>query len=177
MSTPEIITVNSEALEAQIRELLPSQRGFGSELQASNVIMPIIDLTAAAEGSGLPESLQQAINFGGSTGFRVANATNTVIEGGTGFFRVQGNVGVFTQNGFTYEFNIFDGSTSKVLFSYDLDVTGAKGTISFDFIVYLTAADSLRATSGAVSSIISGNIRQVATVTGVLVNPVGYVAE
>jgi len=50
-SQPEIITVNSEELQTQIRDLLPSQNGFGSELQASNVITPIIDLTAAAEGS------------------------------------------------------------------------------------------------------------------------------
>ena len=47
----EIVPVVSEALEAQIRDLLPSQRGFGEDLQASNVITPIIDLTAAAEGT------------------------------------------------------------------------------------------------------------------------------
>ena len=63
-SVPEIITVNSEALQTQIRDLLPSQHGFGSELQASNVITPIIDLTAAAEGSGLPSYLQTAVSFG-----------------------------------------------------------------------------------------------------------------
>ena len=56
-SVPEIITVNSEALQTQIRDLLPSQAGFGSELQATNVITPIIDLTSAAEGSGLPVDL------------------------------------------------------------------------------------------------------------------------
>ena len=59
-STPEIITVNSEALQEQIRDLLPSQNGFGSELQASNVITPIIDLTATAEGSSLGTDLQTA---------------------------------------------------------------------------------------------------------------------
>ena len=61
-STPEIITVNSEALETQIRDLLPSQNGFGSELQASNVITPIIDLTAAAEGTGLRSDIQTCLN-------------------------------------------------------------------------------------------------------------------
>ena len=60
-SVPEIITVNSESLQTQIRDLLPSQNGFGSELQASNVITPIIDLTSAAEGTGLPQILQQSI--------------------------------------------------------------------------------------------------------------------
>jgi hypothetical protein len=48
-SQPEIITVNSEDLQTQIRDLLPSQNGFGSELQASNVIFPIIDLTRSAD--------------------------------------------------------------------------------------------------------------------------------
>ena len=33
-SVPEIITVNSEVLQETIRDLLPSQNGFGSELQA-----------------------------------------------------------------------------------------------------------------------------------------------
>ena len=74
-STPEIITVNSEALETQIRDLLPSQNGFGSELQASNVITPIIDLTAAAEGSGLPTDLARAIAFGSQTAFDVSNTS------------------------------------------------------------------------------------------------------
>ena len=59
-SVPEIITVNSEQLQTTIRNLLPSQAGFGSELQASNVITPIIDLTASAEGSSTPEFLQRA---------------------------------------------------------------------------------------------------------------------
>jgi hypothetical protein len=88
-SQPEIITVNSEALQAQIRDLLPSQNGFGSELQASNVITPIIDLTAAAEGSGLPVSMQQAIAFGSQTAFEVTN-TSTVIGNTAGFYRIFG---------------------------------------------------------------------------------------
>ena len=74
-SQPEIITMNREVLQSQIRDVLPSQNGFGSELQASNVITPIIDLTAAAEGSGLPVSLHQAIAFGSQSAFSVENTT------------------------------------------------------------------------------------------------------
>ena len=59
-SQPEIITVNSEELQSTIRDLLPSQSGFGSELQASNVITPIIDLTATAEGSVLRADICRA---------------------------------------------------------------------------------------------------------------------
>ena len=77
MSQPEVITVNSEALEAQIRDLLPSQRGFGSELQASNVILPIIDLTPTAEGSILRTDLQTALSFGSLTAFDANNTPKT----------------------------------------------------------------------------------------------------
>ena len=40
----EIIRITSEALQATIRRLLPSQTGFGDDLQATNLITPIIDL-------------------------------------------------------------------------------------------------------------------------------------
>ena len=88
-STPEIITVNSEALQIKIRDLLPSQNGFGSELQATNVITPIIDLTAAAEGSGLPVDLSRALAFGSQTAFDIKNTT-TVIANSPGFYRITG---------------------------------------------------------------------------------------
>ena len=57
---PEVAQVTSNDLEAQIRSLLPSVSGFGSRLGAQNVIVPIVDLTPIAEGSGLPEYLQRA---------------------------------------------------------------------------------------------------------------------
>jgi hypothetical protein len=55
-----ISTVTSEALQLKLRQLLPSQQGFGTDLSASDTIIPIIDLTAAAEGSDVPEFLQRA---------------------------------------------------------------------------------------------------------------------
>ena len=88
-SVPEIITVNSEALQTQIRDLLPSQNGFGSELQASNVITPIIDLTSTAEGSGLPSNLQTALAYGSNTPFNVVNGNLTLVTS-PGFYRVVG---------------------------------------------------------------------------------------
>ena len=81
---PQLSSVTSESLQATIRRLLPSQQGFGAELAASNVITPIIDLTPSAEGSTIPVSMQQAINFGGATSFDVSNTT-TVIINNTGF--------------------------------------------------------------------------------------------
>ena len=49
----QIIPIVSEALQATVRRLLPSQNGFGEDLQASNVIVPIVNLTPSAEGTEL----------------------------------------------------------------------------------------------------------------------------
>ena len=83
----QITSVTSESLQAKIRELLPSQQGFGKDLQAQNVIVPIVDLTAAAEGSDVPLYQQQAIAFGSQTAFDVSNTT-TVIANTAGFYRI-----------------------------------------------------------------------------------------
>ena len=72
----QVTSVTSEALQTQIRNLLPSQQGFGEDLQASNVIVPIIDLTATAEGSALPLDLSSAATFE-STEFEVTATPNT----------------------------------------------------------------------------------------------------
>ena len=183
MSTPEIITVNSEALEAQIRELLPSQRGFGSELQASNVILPIIDLTAAAEGSLLPVSMQQAIAFSNNTAFSVVGTSNTVIETGTGWFRLVGTATCTRQDSgaatTTVSLIINDGSTSKNVWLFQIPATNSNdlaNTINFDFVVFLRAQDELRSTCAALCAF-QGSIRQIATINGTLVDPVGYTSE
>ena len=44
-----ISTVTSEALQLKLRQLLPSQQGFGTDLSASDTIIPVIDLTRAAD--------------------------------------------------------------------------------------------------------------------------------
>jgi hypothetical protein len=180
MSTPEVITINSEALEAQIRDLLPSQSGFGSELQASNVITPIIDLTAAAEGSGLDVSLQQSIAHGSITSYKVSNATSTIISA-TGFYRIFGNVSSesSTSASRTGDISITDGSTSKKIQDFDFAATNTESTSFnfYDFIVFLTSGDSVTVTTNGAKITISGCTRQIATVTGELVNPSGFVAE
>ena len=175
-SVPEIITVNSETLQTQIRDLLPSQNGFGSELQASNVITPVIDLTAAAEGSGLPSYLQTALAFSSITTFSVNNATNTVLLNQTGFFRVYGNTAHFKQSGSLIEFNLFDGATSKTIVQYNNMSTASDtdAVTNFDFIVFLAAGISLRATLAASSGLMTGVTQQIATGDGTLVQPGGY---
>lgn len=169
-SVPEIITVNSEALQTQIRQLLPSQNGFGSELQASNIITPIIDLTASAEGSGLPRDLQSAQAFGSQTAFFVTNTTTTLANA-PGFWRVQGNVGLNASGNIS--FNVTDGASTKVLYNYINSPSALSANLPIDYLVWLAAGESVSFTVDA-TSFVSGSYRQIADSQGTLVQPSGY---
>lgn len=176
-STPEIITVNSDALETQIRDLLPSQNGFGSELQASNVITPIIDLTAAAEGSGLPEYMQTALSFGSQTAFEVTNTTTTLTSN-PGFYRLTGTASIRSVSGADTiaDFNMTDGVSTKDIYKIRIDnpSTVIAVAVPFDFTVFVGAGITLSATVSSDDGFLCGSFRQVADSTGTLVQPVGF---
>ena len=176
-SVPEIITVNSETLQTQIRDLLPSQNGFGSELQATNVITPIIDLTSAAEGAGTGVNLQTALAYGSQTSFNVSNTTTTLTSN-PGFYRVIGAIystsaGGTANSGFTAT----DGATAK-----DVYMVRMSGGVSspvifpFDFIFFVATGITLSGKSSATSVSVTGSFRQIADSAGTLVNPVGFPA-
>ncbi len=176
-SVPEVITVNSESLQEAIRDLLPSQNGFGSELQATNVITPIIDLTASAEGSGLPSNLQTALAFGSQTAFDVTNTTTDIITG-TGFYRV---VGTFTGRGNSTTANtrgyiqMTDGVSTKVVYGTETGNSAVNGDMvsTFDLVLFHPAGITTQILCGDVIRAV-GSVRQIATGDGTLVNPNGY---
>ena len=89
----EEFVINSNAIETKINQLLPSQGGFapGVDFSASTMVIPVVDLTETAEGSGLRQDLQTSISFNSITVFSVANTTTTIINT-TGYYRVFGNV-------------------------------------------------------------------------------------
>jgi hypothetical protein len=170
---PQITSVTSESLQAQIRNLLPSQEGFGTDLMAQNVIVPIIDLTAAAEGSTVPQNLQTAISFGSQTVF---NGTGSVVSN-PGFYRIIGTAAVTSAAGAkTANIAISDGLTSKKVWSLDTKASGSTVGItsnSFDFVVFLSSGETLNVAADSLCQI-SGSVRQIADVNGVLVNPSGF---
>lgn len=168
-SVPEIITVNSEALQTTIRDLLPSQNGFGSELQASNVITPIIDLTDSAGGSTLPRDLQTALAFGSQTTFDVTSGSTTIANT-PGFYRVTGNANIGT--GSTSQqgaIQLTDGVTTKVIAQFS-----QTGCTPFDFVVWLTTGDSIEVTASNNNFDMVGSVRQIADSEGNAVNPSGF---
>ena len=174
----EIREVVSEQLQATIRRLLPSQKGFTEDLQASNVITPIIDLTPTAEGSSLPEYLQNALAFGSQTEFTAAGGSTDIISN-AGFWRVTGSVNLAGNSASIVQaaFGLFDGATFKTIYNWrKLGTTSFSEffTLSFDIVVYLRAGETLRASNSTTNADIRGSYRQLADVNGVLTNPAGF---
>ena len=165
-------TIKSQQIEDKINQLLPSQGGYqaGIDFSASTMVIPIVDLTETAEGSNLRQDLQTSLSHNVVTTFSVTNATNTVLVNTTGYYRVFGNARVSFNN--TSSFNLFDGATSKTLTEF-IDTTGLdlNNNIPFDFIVFISAGDSLRASSSSTLGTLTGVTRQIADINGNLTNP------
>ena len=162
-------TINSSAIESKINQLLPSQGGSGAgiDFSASTMVIPIVDLTESAEGSDVRQDLQTALSLISVTSFNVSNTTTTLVNT-TGYFRVTG-LGLVDTAG-SCRLELTDGTTTKILRNFD-GITNLEFVQSFDFIVFLKAGDSLVGVSSAGTAKLNGTTRQIATVTGDLVNP------
>jgi hypothetical protein len=175
-----ISTVTSEALQLKLRQLLPSQQGFGTDLSASDTIIPIIDLTEAAEGSDVPEFLQTALAFGSQTVFSARNATD-VIANTAGFYRIVGSASMRSSSGANVSavLQMSDGLSTKNV--YALTIVNGSTDVSlsenFDLTVFLDTGDSISAISDSADCFIDGSSRQVADINGVLVNPSGFTPQ
>ena len=169
----EIVPVVSETLEAQVRDLLPSQRGFGEDLQASNVITPIIDLTSAAEGTQTPQFLQTALAFGSQTAFLATNST-VVVANSPGFYRVFGVSSIRAAGNANTTLQLSDGLSTKVIWRH---YSAGQTNIEFDFVVFLGSGESISAITNTADSYLAGSSRQVADVNGKLVNPSGFTPQ
>lgn len=172
----QIINITSEALQATIRRLLPSQQGFGEDLQASNVIQPIIDLTPTAEGSQLPTDLARAINYGDAITFNCLNST-VFIANTPGFYRIIGTTNL-TNAASQCQVGMSDGIGFKTVYQHE--ITGSATTEptsnTFDFNVFLDAGHNLYVNSGT-DATICGSARQIADRYGNISNPSGFTFE
>ena len=158
-----ISTVTSEALQLKLRQLLPSQQGFGTDLSASDTIVPIIDLTGAAEGSGVPEFLQRAIAFGSQTAGFWQVLFCVSLESSTGGIRevyIQLNDGASTKR--IWESQVFAGANGQML------------SQTVEMVVFLDSGESIEAISNNGFALMQGSARQIADINGTLVNPVGF---
>jgi len=164
--------INSTALEDKINQLLPSQGGkqAGVDLSASTQIIPIVDLTESAEGSNFRQDLQTALSLTSCTAFSVTNTTTTIINT-TGYFRIFGAASG-SRAGAGADFVVFsvtDGTTTKILVSYDFYDPNA--LVPFNFNVFLRAGESVTLQTTSINQVCKGVTRQIADISGNLVNP------
>ena len=168
--------IKSTTLEDKINQLLPSQGGFqaGVDLSASTTIIPIVDLTESAEGSNIRADLQTALSQNSITSFDISNTTSTIINT-TGYFRVFGVYQTVTKSVATNaQITLTDGATPKDIIKYTTAaVSGVQEypAVPFEFIVFLKAGDSLQGTTDVASTFLRGSTRQIADISGNLVNP------
>ena len=169
-SVPEIITVNSEQLQRTVRDLLPSQAGFGSELQASNVITPVIDLTPTAEGSVLRVDLQTAADFTMSSA--VVTATTTALTTTPGFFKVYASVqNTSTSTARSAQLNLDDGVSTITV--YQVGILPETNFLLDIPVILVKPGTTLNFQSGT-DCVARVTYRQIATLDGTLVNPNGF---
>lgn len=147
---------------------------------AQNVIVPVIDLTAAAEGSTVPQNLQTALAFGSQTAFQASNSTD-VIANTTGFWRIVGTAaGVCNAtSGINASISVSDGLSTKVAWQLFVPFTSSNDPAvsdTFDLIIFLAAGESVSAIANSRSSM-GGSSRQIADVNGNLINPSGFTPQ
>ena len=180
---PEITTITSESLQAEVRRLLPSQRGFGQDLEAQNVIVPIVDLTPTAEGSSLREDLQTASSFGAVTTFVRITSGSNVVQNTPGFYRYDAQLSVLsggTANTNQASIFLFDGSTSKRIHELRNNSDGnpeEPQTVSVSGTCFLRTGDELSINVSGNDGYVSIAAWPIADANGNLINPSGFTFE
>ena len=176
----QLIPIVSEALQSTVRRLLPSQQGFGEDLQAQNVIVPIIDLTPTAEGSLLGTNLQTAFSFDDVNTFSAINGSD-VVANNAGFWRIIAAISIRNFSGANPEcsFSMSNGLSTKTLITWSLVSTSQESPIdnNIDFVVYLNSGESISANSNSGESKLIGSCIQIADSNGNLSNPAGFVSQ
>lgn len=176
----QVKTITSEALEAAYRALTPSQDGFTEDLMASNTIIPVLDLTASAEGTTTPQILQTALAHGSQTAFNVTSGTTTIINQ-PGFWQIDGqaNLDLNNVNAVFCAIFINDGVSDKQIYGLSKNTATSFSEYfgeTFNLIVFLRSGDSVKVQVGTGGQGI-GSYRQIADVNGNLVYPSGFTPQ
>lgn len=168
-------------LYAQFRQDFPAQAGEGitSDLNYSDTIVPVIDMTSAAGEGTLPQILQTARDF--ATGNKTINTTaSTNIISTPGFWLIDLIYVGFVSStaGGVNSIQIRDSSSvNKVVWLLNnlTTATGSNESLAEEqFVVFLRSGDELRGQVYNPAAKISLTYRQIADVNGNLVNPLDF---
>lgn len=175
--------IRSEQIEEQYRRLLPAQAGFGTttDLLASDTIIPVVNITGAAEGQALREDLQRAQDISSSTGaFQSKNAAFTWLST-PGFWLIRVNC-LINPSVAGAESNTFitDGAVSSIVYNPGPSLGGGTNVEEYvnspDIVVFLRPGDELRTNHPSATADVTTTItyRQIADLYGNLTTPTGF---
>ena len=172
--------VTDETLEKKFRDTFKSQGGaeLVDDLYASGVIVPVVDFTSAAQGSELRSDLQSAWDFA-TNSVSLVNQTDVSLITTPGFWQV-GLTSIFLDlDGSDQRIQIFDGATEKDVWrAVGAAQSGTQvGVFTTTFVCFLRSGDILRGTSSFTNKTLNIWYRQIADVSGNLVNPLGFTSS
>lgn len=175
--------VTTEALEKKFRDTFPSQAGaeLVDDLYASGVIVPVVDFTAAAEGSALPQNLQTAVDFATQMETTSGTITSKSIISTPGFWAcsIFAAISASTTNGLV-QYAIGDGVNTRPFFKFEaigIGSTDPEPILTRDYVIFLRPGDFVKVTTVQANTRTNIVYRQIATVNGVLVNPLGFTSS
>jgi len=172
-----------EAIEEDLNRNFPSQGQGNPPLyySLSEVVVPTYSVNSVAEGSGLPENLQTAWDF--STGsIQVSNSTYQTVINNTGFWLIDLSHAGYTQStpGTDAIIRINDGASTKNIWARPSIAAGGagvvvEGQVEARFVVFLRSGDTLEARAQITGADkLDIWYRQIATLNGQLINPLGF---
>lgn len=173
--------VTDEALEKRFRDTFRAQGGaeLVDDLYASGVIVPVVDFTAAATGTSLAQNLQTAWDF--TTGHSTVSSSTDTFISNAGFWKVDLNFLARSPSP-SQECKIYisDGLTTKVIWEANVPEASTQTNVAAvqdSFVVFLRSGDSLVGTNA--DSVLKLDVwwRQIATVSGDLIDPSGFTSS
>ena len=171
--------IRSEQIEAQYRRLLPAQAGneIGTDLLASDTIVPVINITGAAEGQALREDLQTATDQSSSAGALVGAGFFDWISS-PGFWLIKGVIQIDPSIASNESATFITSSPSSFVFSTGPALGTGASLVEYvqipETVVFLQSGQSLRTNHTGAQVVTTLSYRQIADLYGNLSNPSGF---
>lgn len=169
-----------EAIEEDLNTNFPSQGQGNPPLyySLSEVVVPTYSINSTAEGSGLPQNLQTAWDFG--TGAATSTSGTSTIINTPGFWQIDLTCTMrVTDTGVRQDcaIELYDGVTAKVVWAVSTlqDTIDRGGVSDGAFVVYVRTGDIVRTRHSAAGyQRLDVWYRQIADINARLINPLGF---
>lgn len=171
--------IRSEQIEAQYRRLLPAQAGneVTTDLLASDTIIPVVNITGAAEGQALREDLQRSSDQSSSAGALVGAGFVDWIST-SGFWLIKGVIQIDPSVANNESATFITSTPSSFVFSTGPALGTGASLVEYvhipETVVFLQPGQSLRTNQTGASVVTTLSYRQIADLYGNLKDPSGF---